>query len=95
MAGCGRLHPVFCEPAPTSEREIPALLFWENESFGTQVLGVRSPAEQGTGDIQQVCRMQTRFRSPHLPPGKRQMPLFSGRPHTKNLQPSLYVFPEQ
>ena len=39
--------------------------------------------------------MQTRFRSPHLPPGKRQMPLFSGRPRTKNLQPSLYVFAEQ
>ena len=34
--------------------------------------------------------MQTRFRSPHLPPGKRQMPLFSGRPRTRNLQPSLY-----
>ena len=39
--------------------------------------------------------MQTRFRSPHLPPGKRQMPLFSGRSCTKNLQPSLYVFTQQ
>ena len=61
------------------------MLFCENKTFRTQILGVRSPAEQGTGDIQRVCLMQTRFRSPHLPPGKRQMPLFSGRTRTKKL----------
>ena len=66
------------------------IVLLRDRTLGTQVPGVRSPAEQGTGDIQQVCLMQTRFRSPHLPPGKRQMPLFSGRPRTRNLQPSLY-----
>ena len=31
------------------------MLFCENKTFRTQILGVRSPAEQGTGDIQRVC----------------------------------------
>ena len=66
-------------------RVLPALLSGENRTLRTQFLGVRPPAELGTGDIQRVCLMQTRFRSPHLPPGKRQMPLFSGRTRTKKL----------
>ena len=66
-------------------RVLPALLSGENRTLRTQFLGVRPPAEQGTGDIQRVCLMQTRFRSPHLQPGKRQMPLFSGRTRTKKL----------
>ena len=31
------------------------ILLCENKTLRTQVLGVRSPAEQGTGDIQRVC----------------------------------------
>lgn len=39
-------------------------------TLGTQVPGVHPSAEMGTGRIQRVCFMQTRFKHPHLPPGK-------------------------
>ena len=41
---------------PMWQAGLLTILLCENKALRTQVLGVRSPAEQGTGDIQRVCR---------------------------------------
>ena len=52
----------------TSDAVLSLLLSCENRALGTQVLDVQSSAGMGTGRIQRVGLMQTRFRLPHHPP---------------------------
>lgn len=88
---------VVCEWGTEAVQEAGTSLYRSPPGSDTRDAGSRCAASRQTGYRRHsACLlMQTRFRSPHLPPGKRQMPLFSGRPRTKNLQPSLYVFAEQ
>lgn len=50
----GRRNRLFV--CPMWQAGLLTILFCENKTLRTQILGVRSPAEQGTGDIQRVCR---------------------------------------